>query len=546
MVEQGLAGGLGKQAIPRARWRPSVMLGFLITLAVTGRATPLAFAQEQGPAPRLVPAPEAPPPVPVALPRPAQSDRPLPINLPTALQLAGVRPIDIGLASERIQVAVAQLERARVLWLPTIYLGVDYFRHDGQIQSVEGNVLGTSKSSFLVGAGPSAVFAVSDAIFAPLAERQVVRAREAFLQTARNDSLLAVAEAYFNVQQARGELAGASDAARRAEEVVRRTEKLAAGGEGILADVDVVRARTEFARRDQALDTAGEHWRVASADLMRVLRLDASALVEPLEAPHLRVSLVPVDKPVDDLIPVALTNRPELAAQQALVQATLVRLRQERLRPLIPSVLLRGASTPVTGTLAGGYFGGGRNDNLSNFTARSDFDIQVLWELQNLGFGNRALADQRRAENRLSVLDLFRIQDQVAAEVAQAYAQAQSAASRLGKAENGLRDAVESANKNFEGLGQTKTAGGKVIILVIRPQEVVAAIQALVLAYNDYYGSVADYNRAQFRLYRALGQPAQVLAGQGDGCPGAPISCNLFDPAAPSPALPTEALQPVP
>jgi outer membrane protein TolC len=430
------------------------------------------------------------------------------------LQLAGVRPIDISLASERIRLAAAQLDRAQVLWLPTVYLGADYYRHDGQIQDVGGNVFGTSKSSLQLGAAPFAVFAITDAIFAPLAERQVVRAREAGLQVARNDSLLAVAEAYFNVQQARGELAGALDAMRRAEEVVRRTEKLAAGGEGILAEVDVVRARTEFDRRDQALDTARERWRVASADLVRVLRLDPTALVEPLEAPHLHVTLVAPDQPVDDLIAMALRNRPELAAQQALVEATLVRLRQERLRPLIPSVLLRGASTNPAGTLAGGYFGGGVNDKLTNFGARSDFDIQVLWELQNLGFGNKALVDQRRVENQLSVLDLFRLQDQVAAEVARALAQAQSAASRRSKAENALKNAVASANQNFEGLGQTRTAGGKVILLVIRPQEVVAAIQALSQAYTDYYGAVADENRAQFRLYRALGQPAQLLAGQ--------------------------------
>jgi hypothetical protein len=94
----------------------------------------------------------------------------LPINLPTALQLAGVRPIDIALASERIRLAVAQLERAQVLWLPTVLLGVDYFRHDGQIQDVAGNVFGTSKSTFMLGAAPIAVFATTDAIFAPLAE----------------------------------------------------------------------------------------------------------------------------------------------------------------------------------------------------------------------------------------------------------------------------------------------------------------------------------------------------------------------------------------
>jgi outer membrane protein TolC len=248
---------------------------------------------------------------------------------------------------------------------------------------------------------------------------------------------------------------------------------------------------------------------------------------------------------VDELIPVALMNRPELAAQQALVQATLERLRQERLRPLIPSVLLRGASTNPAGTLAGGYFGGGRNGTLSNFGARSDFDVQLLWEFQNLLAGNKARVKERRAENQLSVLELFRLQDRVAAEVAQAYAQAQSAASRLGKAENGLKDAVESANLNFKGLGQTKSAGGKVIFLVIRPQEVVAAIQALALAYNDFYGAVADYNRAQFRLYRALGQPAQFLTGQGPECSERLAPGNPGDRAAPQPSPPAEEAGPV-
>src|SRR5579883_915434 len=151
----------------------------------------------------------APSPGQVPLISQAPSEKPLPINLPTALRLANVQPIDIALASQRVQLAVAQLERARVLWLPTVLMGVDYFRHDGRIQDVAGNLFDTSNSSFMAGAAPVAVFAFSDALFAPLAARQVARAQAAEVQTARNDSLLAVAEAYFNVQQARGELAGA-------------------------------------------------------------------------------------------------------------------------------------------------------------------------------------------------------------------------------------------------------------------------------------------------------------------------------------------------
>ena len=52
----------------------------------------------------------------------------------------------------------------------------------------------------------------------------------------------------------------------------------------------------------------------------------------------------------------------------------------------------------------------------------------------------------------------------------------------------------------------------------------VAAIQALGQAYGDYYGAVADYNRSQFRLYHALGHPAQLVMDQVNGCPPAPVS----------------------
>jgi outer membrane protein TolC len=488
-----------------------ITLGFLVSLGIAAAL----HGEEPVLPPGVRQVPQNAPNPSLAAPKPAVGERPFPINLATALQLAGAAPLDIALASEQIQAAAARLERAETLWLPTIYIGGDYFRHDGQIQNVAGDVSGTSKSSLMLGAGPYAVFAVSDALFEPLAARQVLRSRQADLQATTNDSLLAVAEAYFNVEQARGELAGAEDAVRHAEELVRRTEKLAAG---LVPPVEATRARVEAARRRQAREQAREHWRTGSAELIRLLRLDATTLVQPLEPSHLQVKLVEERQKVDELIPLALTNRPELASKQALVQATLERLRAERLRPLIPSVLLRGASTPVTGTLAGGYFGGGQNNDLSNFGARADFDLQIIWEFQNLGFGNRARVAERRSENLQSVLELFRLQDRIAAEVAQAHAQVQSANARAVDAEKELKDALDSVEKNFEGMSQTRRAGD-LNILVIRPQEVVAAVQALSQAYVDYYGAIADANRAQFRLYRALGHSAQAITTPEWVCP---------------------------
>jgi hypothetical protein len=190
----------------------------------------------------------------------------------------------------------------------------------------------------------------------------------------------------------------------------------------------------------------------------------------------------------------------------------------------VPSILLRGASTNPAGTLGAGVFGGGLNDSLNNFGARADLDLQVLWQLDNLGLGNRARVDARRAEHQLAVLDALRVQDRVAAEVVQAHAQARSAAARVAEAEAGVRDAVASAAKNFEGMGVTKRLGGDVILLLIRPQEVAASIQALAQAYADYFGAVADFNRAQFRLYHALGQPAEGLRLADPPCPASPAT----------------------
>ncbi|HVK17713.1 MAG TPA: TolC family protein [Fimbriiglobus sp.] len=476
---------------------------------------------------------QEPAPLPVA-PAGVADTRPLPITLPTALQLAGVNPLDIAVATERLRIASAQYDRARVLWLPNLSAGVDYFRHDGQIQDIVGTVFTTSRSSVLVGGGPGLSVAAADALYAPLAARQVIRARQADVQAARNDSTLAVAEAYFAVQQARGEVAGSADSVRRAEELVRRAEQLAPG---LVPTVEVSRARAELARRKQAVEAAYERWQVSSADLTRLLRLDPAAVVEPAEDPALRVELVNLACPVDDLIPVALTNRPELASQQALVQATLARLRQEKVRPLVPSVALRGVGSNTPG-LSSGYFGGGVNDSVGNFGGRNSMDLQLVWQLDNLGFGNRAAVREREAENRLALVELLRVQDRVAAEVAQALARAKRAANRVKEAEGGVRSAAETAEKNLQGLGQTKRVGEQ-LVLVFRPQEAVAAVTALDQAYRDYYAAVADANRVHFALYRALGQPAQALLAPqpAPAPPAAPAPARTASPQpAPSPA----------
>lgn len=463
------------------------------------------------------------------------TDAALPINLATALKLSDARPLDVQIAGQQVAVAAAVYDRARALWLPNISLGTDYFSHTGPQQNFAGELVKSNRNTFMAGFGPNVVFSFSDAIYAPLAARQELNARRAVQQTAANDSTLAVAEAYFGVQQARGDLAGALAAEARAEELVRKTTELA---KGLAPPAEENRARTELGRRKLAVASARERWRTASAELVRLLRLDAAAVVEPAEPAFLPVTVIDPTVTIDDLIPLALNTRPELAGNQALVQATLTRLKQEKIRPLVPSLAVRSVSTNPSGSLGYGAFGGGRSGELKNFDGRFDIDVQLLWEFSALGFGNKARVNERRAEYELATLELFRTQDRIAAEVATAFAQVRASAQRLNDAEPALREATDLVQRSVEGLGQTRRIGDA-LTLVVRPQEAVAAIQAFSQANADFFAAVADYNRAQFRLYRALGHPAQCLAGSvAQSAQPAPVESH--GPALPQMKMPAQ------
>jgi outer membrane protein TolC len=433
----------------------------------------------------------------------------LPINLPSAFMLSDARPLIIDAAKAAEIVAAAQLLKANVLWLPNIYAGIDYFRHDGLYPSSNGAPVFNNRAALTMGPGVSAIFATTDAIYEPLAARQLLRARQMGVQAAKNDALMDVAVTYFNVQQARGRMAGAMDTVARAKELVRRVTVLS---KDLVAPIEADRARTILAEQEEVLVKAKEDWQVAAADLARLLRLNPAARITPTEPPHMALFLIAPSQEVDSLIPLGLTNRPELAASQAIVQATLTRLKQERMRPLIPSLVLQGNSgaNGNSSPLIGGSAAAG---NIGDVQWGSRFDVNAvaLWELKNFGAGNRALIREREGQRLQANVELFMTQDRVAAEVAQAHAQLRSGKERVRIADGGLREALINYDGNLKGMSET-TRFGDLLVLINRPQEVVASLQQLDLAYQAYFKSVQDYNRAQFRLFRAMGYPAEALA----------------------------------
>src|SRR5262249_27436769 len=163
-----------------------------------------------------------------------------------------------------------------------------------------------------------------------------------------------------------GQYAGALDVVDRGQKLI---ERLTALSEDLIPTVEVDRARRELASVQQRAAFMRQQWRIASADLTQVLRLDPRVVVDPAEPDHLQITLIDPARGLDDLIPVGLTNRPELASQQALVNAVAERIRREKGRILTPSILLNGFQTPNE-LIQVGAQGIGFDRNLNNWSAR--------------------------------------------------------------------------------------------------------------------------------------------------------------------------------
>ncbi len=438
-----------------------------------------------------------------------------PIDLANALKLAGATELDIATARQRILQAMAVLSQARALWLPSLFYGPTWYRSDGQIQTVNGQVQTINRSAVFVGGtsalantiqgpppgtgipsvnGMTSVLRISDAIFEPMAARRVLAANQAGFRTATNDALLQVSEAYFDLQGATGRLAIAREAAANAEALSAITAAYARLGQGLEADHR--RALTEVKHRHREANLASGQLLVASANLVRLLVLDPKVVLAPVEPSECIIRLIPDEIPLDDLLNQGMRFRPELASAEDLIQAAFIRRKQARLRPFVPSVFL---------TYAGGGLGGGANAFFGNFGGRGDAEVGLFWELQNLGFTDVAIMRRRAAELNIANLEKYRTQTRVGADVVASFETRQAAARQIEDARETLVEALDSLRLNFLNIRQ-----GAELPRATRPIEVLQPIQALAQARLDYLDSVLSYNRAQFRLKRAIGEPPRA------------------------------------
>lgn len=424
-----------------------------------------------------------------------------PIDLGSALALVAGQNPQVNAARAQVREAYARLNRAEAMWVPDLQAGASYHRHDGTLQDSSGRIIDVNRNSLNAGLGAGATgagtvpvpglvmdFHAADALFGPEIARRSAWASRHAVDAEVNDRLLDVALAYLALIEAEQRAAISRQTVANATALVDITDDFARTGQGLRADAE--RAATELRIRRNELARAEEDAAVASARLASLVRLDPAERLVPVEAVSLPIDLVDAACGPRDLVAQALGTRPELRQQRALVEEAVQRLKREKYAPLVPSVLV-GAS--YTG------FGGGREDHLGRFHDRGDFDALAVWEVRNLGFGERAARDEAAARIDGARFRQLRQMDVVAQEVVEAHAQVTARGPQIASAE----EAVASALRSYE-LSEQRIRDGQGL-----PIEALQAVQALDAARREHLRAVTEYNEAQFRLHRALGWPVR-------------------------------------
>ena len=407
------------------------------------------------------------------------------IDLPTTLRLAGARNIDIQLAREKLAEARATQESAIEKFFPSAAPGITYRRHDNLIQNTEGVIEDVHKQSYAPGGTIIAQTDLGDAIFKSLAAHQLVKAAGHAFDAQRENSIVSAAQAYFDLVATHSAAGVAREALCISSDYQTQIDK--AVSIGLAFKGDALRVKVQRQRDEIALQQAEEKVRLAAARLAQILHLDPVVELRPHESQLLPLSLISAMMPAGTLVEQAMAARPEAKENAALVVAARVAKNGAVYGPLIPSL---GGQAFIGG------LGGGKDSQTGNFGESEEYVGLLNWRIGPGGLFDFGEIHAQQARLRAARLTEEKVRDEIAQQVVTGRVRLLSLADQLATARQSLSDAQENLR-----LDQERKEFGVGSVL-----ETIVAEQELTRARTDYLRIVAEYNKVQYDLLRALGQ----------------------------------------
>ncbi len=423
-------------------------------------------------------------------PVPAEA-RPHEIDLPTVLRLAEARNLDIQIAREKLAEARAAHESSILQFLPSIAPGISYRRHDNLIQDVAGNIIDVRKQSYAPGFNFTAQVDLGDAIYKELAARQSWHAAAHGLQAQREDSILSAVSAYFDLVKAQATI----EATRETQAIFKNYyEQIRRAVEaGLAFRGDELRVKVQTDRTELLLRRAAEQRRQAAARLAQALHLSQETDFHPDARELVPLNLISTHAPLEELIEEAVKSRVEMRQSASQLAATRAAKKGATLGPLIPSL---GAQAYVGG------LGGGPSGAPDRFGESEDLAVFLSWRLGPGGLFDLGKIHASKARLAAAQLADQKLREDIGRQVVEGREHFQSLSDQIAI----LRQTLAAATSAQQLSAQRKEFAVGAVLEDIQTQ------QELALARSDLVAAIADFNKAQYTLLKALGRFSNLSA----------------------------------
>jgi outer membrane protein TolC len=407
------------------------------------------------------------------------------IDLATTLRLANAQNLDVQIARERVKEAQANRRSAMEQFIPWLSPGITWHRRDGVAQASPSGVIGSAAyESYSPGIGVAAQSALGDAVYNALSTKQLVHAADEGLAAQRQDAAFHAADAYFELSKAKALVDVVRDALTTSQEYQRQLHEAVAIGIAFRGDELRVQAQSEHYQ--VVLRQAVAQQRVSGTELARVLHLDPRVELLPKAAELVPIVLFDTATSVESLLARAARARPELRQSQALLEAGRTARDAATYGPLIPSL---GAQ------FFGGQLAGGPDSAHGRTGAVRDYALALGWRIGPGGLFDFGRINASRSQLAARELNDAKIKDGVMAEVVADLTRIRSLFDQIALTETALGTATEALR-----LTRARKEFGVGIVL-----EDIQAQQAVTQARSDYITAVAEFDKAQYALSRAVG-----------------------------------------
>jgi len=409
-----------------------------------------------------------------------QQSKKIPVNLPTILKLAGANNLTIKQYQLQYQLSLAQIDKAKEWYLPTISVGPTMHYLNGAAMQTTGVILkDVTQRELWLGGEIEGVINFNSGIFNVMAKKQQSAAVKFESQAQRNNVILEAISDYYDLMLAQFNYNQLYNLLTQADTLSAQIKLQVEAG--IRYQSEYLLAQTNANHIHFELTDAQVQMRKKSDALLNILNIDTNALLVSADTGIAPVEIIKGGADTG-LMSQYVQNRPEYKSMQAELNSIQAEKKTTTVGLLLPKLQV-GTPDALLGAFGEPYY--------NTYT----LDAGLLWNIPIGRIFYKGDLKTYNAEINMEQNNMQQFGNEVHQQVEDARTQMNLSMEQM----NFSRQSLSESSKALTQSIQREELG------TVLPFEVFQSEQFYVQAEEDYLKAVSDYNKAQYQLYVAMG-----------------------------------------